>query len=98
MVTLRYWLLIGAVLAFSAGSVACNRATPPVAEPEPSPLPSPVVQRTSPSIGLVGTASCAGRSCHGSLEPTERALSWQMEYTLWTSHDPHQRAYQVLFE
>jgi hypothetical protein len=51
-----------------------------------------------PSSLLTGTASCAGRSCHGSLEPLNRTGSWQQEYTLWTSHDPHTRAYQILFD
>jgi hypothetical protein len=46
---------------------------------------------------LVGTASCAGRSCHGGIEPTQRGV-WKIEHTLWSQNDPHARAYQVLLE
>lgn len=58
----------------------------------------PAASGDSPSLPFMGTASCAGRSCHGSLEPMERNSSWQMEYALWTSQDPHTRAYRVLLE
>jgi hypothetical protein len=46
----------------------------------------------------MGTASCAGRSCHGSIEPLSRTSCTQNEYTLWLTQDKHQQAYQVLLE
>jgi hypothetical protein len=46
-------------------------------------------------LGLAGTASCSGRSCHGGLEPTDGKVR-QDEFTFWLSHDKHANAYQIL--
>src|SRR5262249_39841751 len=46
-------------------------------------------------LGLAGTASCSGRSCHGGLEPTDGKVH-QDEFTFWLSHDKHANAYQIL--
>jgi hypothetical protein len=46
---------------------------------------------------LAGTASCAGRSCHGGIEASDRsAISLLNEYTTWVTLDPHARAFAVL--
>src|SRR5205814_170817 len=46
---------------------------------------------------LTGTASCSARGCHGSLTPAAENPVQFDEYTRWQRHDPHTRAYQVLF-
>jgi hypothetical protein len=51
--------------------------------------------RSMPGL-FAGTASCSGRSCHGSLEPRPGEWIAQDEYTQWLTHDPHAQAYQVL--
>jgi hypothetical protein len=81
--------LLVLVLAFAASSRARSRNEPVIAAGS-----SP----SAASLGLAGTASCSGRSCHGSLEPVPDKLIRQDEYTFWLSHDKHARAYQVLLE
>jgi Cytochrome c554 and c-prime len=84
------------VIALICGLLGCRRSSnseTPLARPQPYDRPRGAV----PSF-LMGTGSCVGRSCHGSLEPLDQPASWQMEYTLWSSRDPHARAYHVLHE
>jgi hypothetical protein len=50
----------------------------------------------APHFKLVGTGSCAGRACHGAIEPLRQDGVRQNEFTIWVSRDPHARAYQVL--
>src|SRR5205823_12946603 len=46
---------------------------------------------------MAGTASCAGRACHGGLEASDRADCCRLdEFTLWVTQDPHAGAYQTL--
>jgi hypothetical protein len=44
---------------------------------------------------LVGSSSCAGRACHGAIEPLGGAVR-QNEFTTWISHDRHADASRVL--
>src|SRR5262245_6717587 len=67
--------------------------------------PAPKGKQVDPavpgSIPLTGTASCSGRGCHGSLEPTpDRKPDDPVqldEYTRWLIHDKHANAQAVLF-
>ncbi len=45
---------------------------------------------------LVGTASCGGRACHGSIEPLGDGPVRQNEFTTWLTHDRHADAYRAL--
>src|SRR5947209_6378059 len=54
-------------------------------------------KRLRPRAGvLLGTGTCAGRSCHGSIEPISQTRCDQNEYTLWLTRDKHQQACDVL--
>ncbi len=44
----------------------------------------------------VGVASCAGSTCHGSLEPWDNSNVLQNEYIIWEKDDKHAQAYKVL--
>jgi hypothetical protein len=64
------------------------------------PLPPPEARPTSagiPEFHVAGTASCAGRSCHGGLEAAHKPIQ-QNEFTSWSAADKHGRAYAVLLE
>jgi hypothetical protein len=88
-------LTLGAITLFGS-LLGCRRSSNSEASfARPQPFDGP--RGAVPSF-LMGTGSCAGRSCHGSLEPLDQPASWQMEYTLWSSRDPHAHAYQVLHE
>ena len=72
--------------------------------------PAPEFKAASKSTGqlrttektphLVGTGSCAGRGCHGRLEPVEtsrsKPLVVQDEFTKWVMQDRHAGAWAVL--
>jgi hypothetical protein len=45
----------------------------------------------------LGVATCAGSLCHGGLAPDGPVVR-QNEYTTWSRHDAHSRAYAVLLE
>jgi hypothetical protein len=59
--------------------------------------PKKTAEETRPTIAAITTASCSGRSCHGSLEPQPGQQIRQDEYTAWLTHDKHAHAYEVLF-
>lgn len=44
---------------------------------------------------FVGAGSCSASSCHGARGAPGSRLS---EYTTWVAHDPHARAYEVLWD
>ena len=44
----------------------------------------------------LGVASCAGSSCHGSIQPWADSTILQTEYIIWEEQDPHSQAYKVL--
>lgn len=45
----------------------------------------------------LGVASCASSVCHGSVSPKHVTSVLQNEYVVWSRHDRHRHAYQVLF-
>jgi hypothetical protein len=49
---------------------------------------------------LTGTLSCSGRGCHADFERPDLKdqHAYKYSYTRWLNHDPHTRAYKVLFE
>jgi hypothetical protein len=46
-------------------------------------------------LAVQGVASCATMACHHGGGPKG---SWRSEYTTWINHDPHARAYSILFD
>jgi hypothetical protein len=78
------WLTGVFLLAAPAGCAAPDA---------PSPAVSPAVQAT-PTGPWLGSGSCASMGCHNAngLKGEPRS-----EYTTWVSHDPHARAYEVLY-
>lgn len=44
----------------------------------------------------LGVASCAGSTCHGSVEPWAKSNVRQDEYVTWQREDKHAKAYSVL--
>ncbi|MCS7045009.1 MAG: cytochrome c family protein [Gemmataceae bacterium] len=92
--TLRRCLPGLVVLVLAALVILAWRIVPRTALPRHPPPrdASPLM----PAIATAGVAQCAGRSCHGSLEPSHDHASWRMEYSLWTVYDPHARAFDTL--
>lgn len=69
------------------------------AEPTKMPMASSACPETPAERPFAGTASCSGRSCHGSIHASsEPARPQSNEYLTWINRDPHAGAYQVLFE
>jgi hypothetical protein len=91
---MRTALLILVLVAGVAGGLAWTF----LREPERYEAPPAPPATSARAVSALGVASCSGRSCHGSLEPTANPQSWQTEYTHWLSDDPHARAYHLLFE
>jgi hypothetical protein len=54
-----------------------------------------LVSPGAPNLTTQGVASCASTACHHST--TVKGIG-RNEYTIWTTHDPHARAYVVLFD
>ncbi len=49
------------------------------------------------AMGIVGSASCSGRGCHGALEAKANDPNRsQSAYSIWFANDPHSRGYEVL--
>lgn len=44
----------------------------------------------------MGVASCAGSTCHGSIQPWQGSRVLQNEFITWQRQDKHAKAYQVL--
>lgn len=47
---------------------------------------------------FMGTGSCASSNCHGSAAPLTTSSVLQNEYTVWSKHDKHAKAWLVLKE
>ena len=77
-------LLIGINLFF-AGSATAQIQTGPVQSQSP-----PAEERR-----LVGVGSCTAAGCHGGGR-VDRVVG--SEYNIWVNHDPHARAYSMLFD
>ncbi len=57
-------------------------------------------QQAPPTIDAdihLGVASCAGSTCHGSVEAWTKSTVLQNEYVTWQREDAHAKAYNVLF-
>jgi hypothetical protein len=93
----RYTLALAVLVVAVAAGLGYWRLRPArtaAAADEPA---GPRGGQSSFSRPIVGTASCAGRSCHGGLEPANRAdCCWLDEHTTWVSQDPHAGAYRGL--
>lgn len=44
----------------------------------------------------LGVATCSGSTCHGKVRPSRTYTVLQNEYTTWSRHDDHAKAYQTL--
>ena len=66
---------------------------PSFGQPGPGVMIVPSAPSSAPPM-FVGTASCAAAACHNANGPRG---AWRSEYTTWAAHDPHARAYEVLF-
>ncbi len=82
---LLWWLLL---LPLLAAPWAPSGAAPARTAAGPSPA--------GDGPALVGTPSCAGRACHGAIEPLGDGRVRRNEFTLWVSQDRHADAYRVL--
>jgi len=52
-----------------------------------------------PPIGVhLGVATCAGSNCHGATQRPRNSYVPGNEYLIWSQHDKHHIAYQVLLE
>ena len=58
-------------------------------------LAQPLLPQFADDLHL-GVASCAGSTCHGSLETWKDSPVLQNEYNIWTRKDKHAKAYEVL--
>ena len=59
-----------------------------------------LAQQQAPSIESdihLGVASCAGSTCHGSVEAWSKSTVLQNEYVTWQREDDHAKAYEILF-
>jgi hypothetical protein len=66
--------------------------TDPIMEDQRSLAPSSFESE----FGLVGTASCSARACHGGFEAVPGQRVRQNEFVTWTAQDLHADAYRVL--
>src|SRR5439155_15797054 len=90
----RLWQFGALALLLTGVTAALWLGRPPTTVAQPASPPAASDARSTP---LVGTDSCAGRSCHGSITPLDHSgLTRQNEYTLWARHDPHAGASQTL--
>ena len=88
-------LLMVAAIALAAALAAWLLR--PVGKDDAARHVAPAVAVQSVKASLVTTASCAGRTCHGALEPPNRPDGPLFnEYTTWLARDPHAGAYETL--
>jgi hypothetical protein len=87
-----FWFLLIAVIVGIALSQR-QHGTPSTAQASPEKLAEPVAAATSHQF--VGAGSCAAAACHNADFRHGPAGS---EYTTWITRDPHQKAYEVLFD
>ena len=85
--------LMLAVWLWPDGNVTPAEREPPAAQQdEETPCPS----LFKSDFALTGTLSCAGRACHGNLDPVPDKPVQQNEFTTWIGQDKHADAYRVL--
>ena len=92
------WSILTCILLLAAGVIYdVSRRTGSAAAP-PEEGAAQVERPAPPRSKWNGSASCAGRSCHGGIEPREGSACQQNEVTTIAALDPHARAYRVLLE
>ncbi|MGE3807554.1 MAG: multiheme c-type cytochrome [Gemmataceae bacterium] len=84
---------VGVLLLICVASCGRQGSVPP---PEDRPIPKP--EPPSYALGVTGTASCAGATCHGRVEPVAGRDFLLTEHTTWVLRDRHADAYRVLFD
>lgn len=90
------------LIVVAAAGWAAFGPTPPAAVAQPDAAPA-APYAVGPMVGHTGgSLSCAAASCHGGGRPGERGSehsTWAMDLTRDppVAHDPHARAYRVLF-
>ena len=62
---------------------------------EAKPVPQEKAQAGNDHHGFAGSSSCAGRGCHGAVQPNAHGVG-QNEFSTWGRQDPHARAFEVL--
>ncbi|GIW78308.1 MAG: hypothetical protein KatS3mg105_0115 [Gemmatales bacterium] len=92
---LDYRWLAGALALVFGMVMGCTKPTAP--RPSPTGKGRLANGTVIPQFGLAGTASCSGRSCHGSIAAKEGQDILQNEHTIWITRDPHSDAFRVLF-
>lgn len=88
-------MLVVAVAVAALLGVWVRRGGPPAG----AAIADPAMPASGHNVQMpfAGTASCAGRACHGAMEPSPRADEPLFnEYTTWQTRDPHAGAYQAL--
>jgi hypothetical protein len=83
-----------ALLALLVGAAAVRMAA--AQEPPAAGAVAPPVAGGEPGFYL-GVGSCLGAACHGSTRPVREARVLGNEYYTWLRRDPHQGAYNLLF-
>lgn len=93
MTAVRWLILMSvALLAAGVGYGVARREPTPKAAPD-----RPLVETSTDSVSKwIGAASCAGRSCHGAIEPRGGDERRQDEFTTVAARDPHAKAYRTL--
>lgn len=84
-----------ALLATAAILLLIRHAGQPSARGEEDSSPPNDVAEAERNLEGQGVASCASTACHHGNGPKG---AWRSEYTTWVTHDPHARAYALLFE
>src|SRR5271168_4434409 len=86
------WGGAGGVLLLAVWLLCVRQASPQGSSP---PALAKAALPASPNQ-VVGTASCSGRGCHGSLSPDTHAPINKDEFTTWLFHDKHASASRIL--
>ena len=86
----RSWQ-VGAAVLLAGGALWRGPQPVPGGALAPASQPSPGL-----SFQLVGSGSCAARSCHGRIDPVPNQAVGQNEFFLWTGQDKHAQADEVL--
>lgn len=85
----RFWVLLVAVSVSAFAFVM--RGPRSTAQP---PREAAHAEPGTPPFRYLGAGSCAAAACHNGMNASGALAS---EYTTWAAHDPHARAYDVLF-
>jgi hypothetical protein len=87
----------GVVAATAAVGMILSAAATPDTPAQPAPSADLIDHHgaTLRTGRVVGATSCAAAACHGGDGPSGAAGS---EHATWADHDPHRRAYEVLFQ